>query len=43
LRAAGAEVDLTLVDGADHMWMAAKKPEAVFDAAVRFARRVTGG
>lgn len=42
LRAVGAEVELTLVDGADHMWMGAADPESIFGAAVAFARRVTG-
>lgn len=40
LRAAGVPVGLTLVPGADHMWRDTTDPEAVFSAAVRFARRV---
>ena len=41
LRAAGAAVEYTEVPGADHLWMGAPHPEAIFDAAVDFARRVT--
>jgi acetyl esterase/lipase len=43
LRDAGAVVELTEVPGADHLWMGAPDPEAIFDAAVDFARRVTRG
>jgi dipeptidyl aminopeptidase/acylaminoacyl peptidase len=42
LRAAGVEVELTIVPEADHMWLEADDPQAVFAAAVAFARRVTG-
>ena len=41
LRDAGIEVEFTEVPGADHLWMNAPDPEAIFDAAVAFARRVT--
>jgi acetyl esterase/lipase len=42
LRAAGGEVELTIVPEADHMWLDAHDPQAIFAAAVAFARRVTG-
>ena len=41
LRAVGVDVELTLVAEADHMWMRAREPQAIFDAAVAFVRRVT--
>jgi acetyl esterase/lipase len=41
LRGAGVTVELTEVPGADHMWMNAADPEAIFSSAVGFARRVT--
>jgi acetyl esterase/lipase len=41
LRAAGVEVEFSEVTGADHLWMGATDPGAIFDAAVGFARRVT--
>jgi acetyl esterase/lipase len=41
LRDAGVPVEFTEVPGADHLWMNAPHPEAIFDAAVGFARRVT--
>jgi dipeptidyl aminopeptidase/acylaminoacyl peptidase len=41
LRAVGVDVELTLVPEADHMWMGAGDPEAIFNAAVGFARRIT--
>jgi acetyl esterase/lipase len=41
LRAADAPVEFTEVAGADHLWMNAPDPEAIFAAAVEFARRVT--
>lgn len=41
LRRAGVPVEYTEVPGADHLWMNAPDPEAIFDAAVDFARRVT--
>jgi acetyl esterase/lipase len=41
LRAAGADVEYTEIPGADHMWMGARHPEAIFDAALNFVRRVT--
>jgi dipeptidyl aminopeptidase/acylaminoacyl peptidase len=40
LSAVGVDVELTLVPEADHMWMGARDPDAIFDAAVGFARRV---
>jgi acetyl esterase/lipase len=40
LTAAGVDVELTLVPDADHLWMGAADPQAVFDAAVDFAHRV---
>ena len=43
LRDAGAVVELTEVPGADHLWMGAPDPEAIFAAAVDFVRRVTRG
>jgi acetyl esterase/lipase len=43
LRAAGVAVEFTEVPGADHLWMNAPDPEAIFDSAVDFARRVTAG
>jgi acetyl esterase/lipase len=43
LRAAGVAVEFTEVPGADHLWMGAPAPGALFDAAVDFARRVTRG
>jgi acetyl esterase/lipase len=41
LSAAGVEVEFSEVPGADHLWMGATDPAAIFDAAVGFARRVT--
>ena len=41
LRGAGVPVEFTEVPGADHLWMNAPDPEAIFDAAVGFVRRVT--
>jgi dipeptidyl aminopeptidase/acylaminoacyl peptidase len=41
LRTVGIDVELTLVPEADHMWMGAGDPEAIFNAAVGFARRIT--
>ena len=41
LRTAGVDVEFAEVPGADHMWVAAPDPEAIFDAAVRFVRRLT--
>ena len=41
LRGAGVPVEFTDVPGADHLWMGAADPEAIFDAAVDFVRRVT--
>ncbi len=41
LRGAGVSVEFTEVAGADHLWMNAPAPESIFDAAVRFAQRVT--
>lgn len=41
LRAVGADAEYTEVPGADHMWIGAADPEAIFDAAVDFVRRVT--
>jgi acetyl esterase/lipase len=43
LRDAGVAVEFTEVPGADHLWMGAPAPGALFDAAVDFARRVTAG
>jgi acetyl esterase/lipase len=40
LRDAGVPVSLDVVPGADHMWRDAADPEAIFTAAVDFARRV---
>ena len=40
LRDAGVPATLDIVPGADHMWRGATDPEAVFDAAVDFTRRV---
>jgi len=40
LHAVGAQVELTIIPEADHMWMGAGDPEAIFDAAVDFVRRV---
>jgi acetyl esterase/lipase len=40
LRKAGVPVTLDVVPGADHLWRGATDPEAVFTAAVDFARRV---
>jgi acetyl esterase/lipase len=41
LRAAGADVELTVVPDADHMWIGAAQPQRILDAAIRFAHRVT--
>lgn len=41
LRACGVDVELTLVPGADHLWVDAPDPDGVFDAALTFAGRVT--
>jgi acetyl esterase/lipase len=43
LREAGVAVEFTEVPGADHLWMNAPDPEALFESAVDFARRVTRG
>jgi acetyl esterase/lipase len=43
LRDAGGVVEFTEVPGADHLWMGAPDPEAIFAAAVDFVRRVTRG
>ena len=40
LRDAGVPVELTIVDGADHMWRGATDPEAILAAAVDFSRRL---
>jgi len=40
LRDAGVPVELTIVDGADHMWRDATDPEAILAAAVDFSRRL---
>jgi hypothetical protein len=42
-RQAGVAVESTEVPGADHLWMGAPDPEAIFAAAVDFARRVARG
>lgn len=42
LRAAGAEVELTIVPGATHMWKGLDSLDTVLDPALDFARRVTG-
>jgi acetyl esterase/lipase len=41
LRGAGVPVEFEEVPGADHLWINAPDPEAIFDAAVAFVRRVT--
>jgi acetyl esterase/lipase len=41
LRHMGVDVELTLIPGSDHMWVGAPDPNAIFAAAVDFARRVT--
>jgi dipeptidyl aminopeptidase/acylaminoacyl peptidase len=40
LRGAGVAVEFTEVPDADHLWMNAPDPEAIFDAAMDFAQRV---
>jgi len=40
LRDAGVPVELTIVDGADHMWRDATDPDAILAAAVDFSRRL---
>jgi acetyl esterase/lipase len=40
LQAAGVPLTLAVVPGADHMWRGAARPEAIFVAAVDFARHV---
>ena len=41
LRAAGGSVELVTVEGADHFWIGAPDVEAIFDASLAFAVRVT--
>jgi acetyl esterase/lipase len=41
LRGAGVAVEFTEVPGADHLWMNAPDPEAIFGSAMDFSRRVT--
>ncbi|WP_228373785.1 alpha/beta hydrolase [Demequina maris] len=41
LLAAGADAELTLVPGAGHLWQGEVDREAILDAAIAFARRVT--
>jgi acetyl esterase/lipase len=40
LREAGVHVELTVVPGADHLWMHARDPEEIFAAALDFTHRV---
>lgn len=40
LRDAGVPVELTIVDGADHMWRGAADPDAILAAAVDFSQRL---
>lgn len=41
LTAAGVDVELVPVVGADHLWRGVEDPQHLLDAAMRFARRVT--
>ncbi|THG31619.1 alpha/beta hydrolase [Naasia lichenicola] len=41
LRAAGVDVEFTAVPGASHFWKGAEDTPSLFDAALRFATRVT--
>ncbi|MEP7204132.1 MAG: alpha/beta hydrolase [Ilumatobacteraceae bacterium] len=41
LRSAGGTVELVVVEGSDHFWTGAPDLEAIFDASLAFARRVT--
>ena len=41
LREAGGEVELITVEGSDHFWIGAPDLEAIFDASLMFAQRVT--
>ena len=40
LRDAGVPVELTIVDGADHMWRGPTDPDAILATAVDFSRRL---
>jgi dipeptidyl aminopeptidase/acylaminoacyl peptidase len=41
LRAAGGDIELIVVDGSDHFWTGAPDLQAIFDASLAFAQRVT--
>jgi acetyl esterase/lipase len=41
LREAGGDVEFIVVDGSDHFWTGASDLQAIFDASVAFAQRVT--
>ncbi len=41
LRLAGGMVELVVVEGSDHFWTGAPDVQAIFDASLAFARRVT--